>query len=181
MLQTIAVFCASHIGRNPAYQSAAREFGRLIASQGCTLVYGGSNLGYMGTVSTAALDGGARVVGIIPTFFSEEIINSQPRSEVVRVASLQERKSRMLECSDAFVALPGGIGTLDEITEVLSANQLQLCCKPMGLLNIEGYFDPFLQQLHRMTNDGLIRPGTESTLLVDTTPEGLFAQLQSFK
>lgn len=177
MQQTIGVFCASHIGRNPLFQSAAQQMGRLIASQGRTLVYGGSNLGYMGTVSTAALDQGGRVISVIPTIFSEEIINSQPRAETIRVNSMQERKTRMLEMCGAFVALPGGIGTLDEISEVLMSNQLKLCHKPIGLLNIEGYFSHLIELIRHMEQEGLVHPDALSMLFSDDTPEGLLQQL----
>lgn len=180
MKQTIGVFCASHIGRNPLFQSAARQLGRLIASEGRTLVYGGSNLGYMGTVSTAALDQGGRVVSVIPTLFSEEVINSQPRAETIRVNSMQERKSRMLEMCDAFIALPGGIGTLDEISEVLMSNQLRLCRKPIGLLNAEGYYDHFVELIHHMESEDLVYPGALPMLLFDSTPEGLLHQLDEW-
>lgn len=180
MINNIAVFCGSHIGRNPNFQSAAQQLGTLIAQQCRTLVYGGSNLGYMGVVSTAALDGGARVVSVIPTIFSDEVINSQPRAETVRVASMQERKSHMIALCDAFVALPGGIGTLDELTEVLMSNQLGLCCKPVGLLNIDGYFDPFIQQVYNMTDEELFNPATGETLFVDADPQRLLAKLDAF-
>lgn len=181
MLQTIAVFCGSHLGRNPHFQSAAQELGQLIASQGRTLLYGGSDRGYMGSVSTAALDGGARVTGIIPDLFSDDVIYSQPRAEIVLVSSIQERKTRLLDLSDAFIALPGGVGTLDELSEVLMSNQLGLCCKPMGLLNIDGYFDPLLQQMKNMLDEELLCPGTESTILADSTPAGLLAQIDAFR
>lgn len=177
MQQTIGVFCASHIGRNPLFQSAAQQMGRLIASQGRTLVYGGSNLGYMGTVSTAALDQGGRVISVIPTLFSEEIINSQPRAETLRVSSMQERKTRMLDMCDAFIALPGGIGTLDEISEVLMSNQLKLCHKPIGLLNIESFFCHLIELTHHMEQEGLVQPEALSMLYSDDTPAGLLQQL----
>lgn len=181
MYKTIAVFCGSHLGRNPHFQSAAQELGQLIASQGRTLVYGGSDRGYMGTVSTAALDGGARAIGIIPTLFSDDVIYSQPRAEIVLVGSMQERKSRIIDISDAFIALPGGVGTLDELSEVLMSNQLGCCCKPMGLLNIDGYFDPLLQQLRYMLDEGLLGPGTEGAILSDSSPAGLLAQIDAFQ
>ena len=180
MKTSLAVFCASHLGRNPEYAAAAQELGRLMAAQGRTLVYGGSDRGYMGTVSTAALDGGARVIGIIPTLFSDEVINSQPRAETILVSSMQERKSLMMEKCDGFIALPGGIGTLDEVSEVLMTNQLGLSCKPMGLLNVCGFFDPLLQQIQRMIADGLICPGAEGTLLAADTPQALLAQIDAF-
>lgn len=181
MIQNVAVFCGSHLGRNPHFQSAAQQLGRLIASQGRTLVYGGSDRGYMGSVSTAALDGGARVIGVIPTLFSDNVINSQPRAETLLVNTMQERKARMLDLCDGFIALPGGIGTIDEVSEVLMSNQLGICCKPMGLLNVDGYFDPFIQQTKVMLDEGLLCPGTDYTLIVDSTPEGLLQRLDAFR
>lgn len=180
MINTLAVFCGSHIGRNPKFHIAAQQLGQAIATQHRTLVYGGSNLGYMGIVSSAALDAGARVVSVIPTIFSDDVINSQPRAETVIVASMQERKSHMIALCDAFVALPGGIGTLDELTEILMSNQLALCCKPVGILNIDGYFDPFIQQLYNMTDEDLLSPLTRETLFVDADPERLLAKLDAF-
>lgn len=178
--QNICVFCASRIGRNPRYQSAAQQLGQLIAQGGRTLLYGGSNLGYMGVVSSAALEYGGNVVGIIPTFFSESIILSQPVSELVQVDSFAARKELMLSRSDAFIALPGGVGTLDEITEVLAANQLGRIRKPIGLLNVEGYFDPFIAQMAVLQREGLIRPGLEQTIFVDSDPQRLLARIDEF-
>lgn len=180
MRKEIAVFCASHHGRNPHYEVAAKLFGTTLAQQGRTLVYGGSNLGYMGTVSSAVLDAGGYAVGIIPTLFSDEVINSQPRAELIKVSSMAERKQMMIARCDAFVALPGGIGTLDEITEVLVANQLGECCKPMALLNVDGYFNAFLQQLKRITEDDLLRPGAAQTLLVSDNVEKLLQMIDDF-
>ena len=156
----ISVFCGATLPHNKAYIDAARQLGRLIALEGHTLLYGGSNLGLMGVVSGAALAEGGTVVGVIPTLFSEEIILSQPVTQLVRVSSLAERKTYLLAHSDAFIALPGGIGTLDEVTEVMVANQLQHTNKPVVLINLDGYYDPFLQQLKRFQTEGLMRSQT---------------------
>lgn len=156
----ISVFCGATLPHNKAYIDAARQLGRLIALEGHTLLYGGSNLGLMGVVSSAALAEGGTVVGVIPTLFSEEIILSQPVTQLVRVSSLAERKTHLLAHSDAFIALPGGIGTLDEVTEVMVANQLQHTNKPVMLINLDGYYDPFLQQLERFQTEGLMRSQT---------------------
>lgn len=153
----IAVFCGSSRPRNEEYVAAARELGRRIAEAGHTLVYGGSNLGLMGVVSGAALEAGGRVVGIIPTTFSEAIITSQPVSELVRVRSMAERKERIMALCDAFIALPGGIGTIDEVSEVMVANQLGHMNKPMVLLNCGGFYGPFLEQLRLVKDEGLMR------------------------
>lgn len=156
----ISVFCGATLPHNKAYIDAARQLGRLIALEGHTLLYGGSNLGLMGVVSGAALAEGGTVVGVIPTLFSEEIILSQPVTQLVRVSSLAERKTYLLANSDAFIALPGGIGTLDEVTEVMVDNQLQHTNKPVVLINLDGYYDPFLQQLERFQTEGLMRSQT---------------------
>ena len=163
----IAVFCGASLPRSEQITEAARQLGRAIARGGHTLLYGGSNLGLMGAMSGAALQEGGRVVGVIPTFFSDDIIHSQPVSELVRVRTLAERKEYLIAHSDAFVALPGGIGTLDEVLEVMVANQLGLVRdrsganqsqgKPMILLNLGGYYNPFLAQLDAMRAEGLLR------------------------
>ena len=164
----IAVFCGSSLPRNKEIVEAAAVLGRRIAQEGHTLVYGGSNLGLMGVVSGAALEEGGRVVGVIPNLFSDDIIHSQRVTELVRVGSMAERKERILALCDAFIALPGGIGTIDEVSEVMVMNQLQIVDgqrvldgsfrpKPMILLNIDGYFDPFLTQIQRAHDEGLMR------------------------
>lgn len=150
--------------RNEKYVEGARVLGRRIARAGHTLVYGGSNLGLMGVVSGAALEEGGRVVAVIPTLFPEEIIQSQQVSEIIRVKSMAERKERIIAMCDAFVALPGGIGTLDEVFEVAVSNQLRRFSdlasqppKPVVLLNIDGFYDNMLAQLRIMTDEGLLR------------------------
>lgn len=153
----ISVFCGASLPHSEQITEAARQLGRAIARGGHTLLYGGSNLGLMGATSGAALQEGGRVVGVIPTFFSDDIIHSQPVSELVRVRSLAERKEYLIAHSDAFVALPGGIGTLDEVLEVMVANQLHHLGKPMILLNLGGYYNPFLAQLDAMRAEGLLR------------------------
>ena len=153
----ISVFCGASLPHSEQITEAARQLGRAIARGGHTLLYGGSNLGLMGATSGAALQEGGRVVGVIPTFFSDDIIHSQPVSELVRVRTLAERKEYLIAHSDAFVALPGGIGTLDEVLEVMVTNQLHHLGKPMILLNLGGYYNPFLAQLDAMRAEGLLR------------------------
>ena len=176
----ISVFCGATLPSNIHFIQAASQLGTLLASAGHTLLYGGSNLGLMGTVSSAALAGGGHVVGVIPSFFSEEIILSQPVSELVRVASIAERKEYLIAHSDAFIALPGGIGTLDEVFEVLVANQLGQCSKPMGMLNTQGFFNPQIEMLRHMESEGLYNLSNARYLIVDDQPEGLLQMLASF-
>lgn len=182
----IAVFCGSSMPRNKEIVEAAAVLGRRIAQEGHTLVYGGSNLGLMGVVSGAALEEGGRVVGVIPNLFSDDIIHSQRVTELVRVGSMAERKERIMEACDAFVALPGGIGTIDEVSEVMVMNQLQIVDgkrvldgtfrpKPMILLNIDGYFDPFLAQIQRAHDEGLMR--TTAGLVAVSSVEEIFKRL----
>ena len=174
----ISVFCGSSMPHNPEIAVAARDFGRQLALAGHTLLYGGSNLGLMGVVSGAALEAGGHVVGVIPNLFSEDIILSQPVTELVRVASMSERKEYLIAHSDAFVALPGGIGTIDEISEVMVANQLGKVCghaptaKPMILLNINGFYNAFLEQLRHIHDEGLMRT-TGGLVAVDSVQEVL--------
>ena len=156
----ISVFCASSEPHKAEYKEAAIALGTLIARQGHTLVYGGSNLGTMGHISSAALAAGGEVIGVIPTFFSPEIIHSQPVTRLVKVDSMAQRKEYMLHHCDAFVALPGGIGTLDEILEVMVANQLRLIDnKPMVLFNPDGFYDHLLSQIDAMGDNGFFRSG----------------------
>lgn len=182
----IAVFCGSSMPRNKEIVEAAAVLGRRIAQEGHTLVYGGSNLGLMGVVSGAALEEGGRLVGVIPTLFSDDIIHSQRVTELVRVRSMAERKERIMEMCDAFVALPGGIGTIDEVSEVMVMNQLQIVDgkrvldgsfrpKPMILLNIDGYFDPFLDQLRLVKEEGLMR--SDAGLVAVNSVEDIFELL----
>ena len=171
----ISVFCGASLPHSEQITEAARQLGRAIARGGHTLLYGGSNLGLMGATSGAALQEGGRVVGVIPTFFSDDIIHSQPVSELVRVRTLAERKEYLIAHSDAFVALPGGIGTLDEVLEVMVANQLHHLDKPMILLNLGGYYNPFLAQLDAMRAEGLLR--SSAGLVSADSVEEIFLKL----
>lgn len=184
----IAVFCGSSMPHSNEIAAAARELGRRIAQEGHTLVYGGSNLGLMGVVSGAALEAGGSVVGVIPNLFSDDIIHSQTVTELVRVGSMAERKERIMEACDAFVALPGGIGTIDEVSEVMVMNQLQIVdgqrildgtykTKPMILLNNDGYYNPFLEQLRLTKEEGLMR--SDAGLVAAESVEEIFSILSS--
>ncbi len=173
----ISVFCGASRPSNTQYIAAATLLGKSLAQEGHTLLYGGSNLGLMGVVSSAALEEGGHVVGVIPSFFSEEIIQSQPVSELVRVVSMAERKEYLIAHSDAFIALPGGIGTLDEAFEVMVANQLGLSRKPIGLLNTNNFYQPLMQQLQLMEQEGLYRLANADYLVIEAQPDQLLQRL----
>lgn len=180
MRKSICVFCGSHFGNNPDFDKAAEELGRRMAEEGRELIYGGSDCGYMGTVSSAALKAGGRVVGVIPTFFTDAVIASQPVDELIMAETMGERKNIMSERSEAFVALPGGVGTLDEITEMLTANQLGFCIKPIALLNVDGYYDCFLAQMERLLKDGLVNKSTYDSLFAADNVTDLLEMLDSY-
>jgi uncharacterized protein (TIGR00730 family) len=162
-MKTVALFCGSSMPHNKEIVEAAAALARRIAKEGHTLVYGGSNLGLMGVVSSAAMNEGGRVVAVIPTLFPEDVIQSQQVSEIIRVRSMAERKERIIAMCDAFVALPGGIGTLDELFEVAVANQLRRFsgnadkpAKPMIMFDVDGFYSSLLSQLDLMRKEGLL-------------------------
>jgi hypothetical protein len=149
------------MGTRPVYAEAARMLGRALADSGVGLVYGGGSLGLMGEVARATLDHGGRVIGIIPGFLSEREQMLQEADELIVTADMHERKRLMFERSDAFVALPGGIGTLEELVEQLTWAQLGRHTKPIVVANIDGFWDPFLALLAHMRTDAFIRPGLD--------------------
>ena len=143
-MKNLGVFCGSHSGRGEVYRSAAAGFAREVARRGLTIVYGGGNVGLMGVVADAALAAGGRVIGVLPRFLQERELGHAALTELHLVDSMHERKAKMAELSDAFVALPGGLGTLEELFEAWTWMQLGLQHKPCGLLAVGLFFDPLL-------------------------------------
>ena len=164
--QSICVYCGSGSGRAPAYAEAARAFGRILAQSRIGLVYGGGSLGLMGEIARSVIDHGGHVTGIIPGFLSEREHMLLEAQELIVVDDMHQRKQLMFTKSDAFVALPGGLGTLEEFVEQLTWSQLGRHAKPIVLLNVEGFWDPLLMLFDRMGGQGFIRPGLELNLLV---------------
>jgi uncharacterized protein (TIGR00730 family) len=175
--RAICVFCGSSPGVSPLYAEAASAVGREIARRGWTLVYGGGSVGLMGVLADAALETGGRVVGVIPRFLYEWEVGHDELSELEIVDTLTERKVRMGDLSDAFLSLPGGIGTMDELFEALSWAQLGLETKPNGLLNVNGYYDGLIAFLDRATADGFLKPKHHALLHVSTDPQALLDAL----
>jgi hypothetical protein len=163
---SICVYCGSGLGLNPAYAAAARELGQALAHSGIGLVYGGGSLGLMGEVARATLEGGGRVIGIIPAFLTEKEKMMRDVDELIVTDDMHERKRLMFERSDAFVALPGGIGTLEELVEQLTWVQLGRHSKPVIVANIEGFWNPFLSLLRHMKTETFIRPGLDLSFTV---------------
>lgn len=152
----IAVYCGSNFGNNPAFAAAATELGTWMGQSGHNLVYGGSSVGLMGLVSRAVLDAGAKAIGVEPAFFLEQGIPQHEDVELRVVETMSERKAMMIELADAFVALPGGVGTLEEIIEIMSRIHLELGQTDCYLLNVEGYWDDFRAMLQSMSAQGFV-------------------------
>lgn len=166
-LSSVAVFCGSSSGTDPAYAEAARTVGRALADLGTTLVYGGGRVGLMGVVADAALDAGGHVVGVIPRDLHDRELAHTGVSELHVVATMHERKARMSELADAFLALPGGAGTLEEVAEQWTWAQLTLHAKRSGFLDVAGFWTPMRDMLERMVADGFVRPEQQDILRFD--------------
>ncbi len=160
----LCVYCGSSHGENPAYAEAARTLGRMLADNGIGLVYGGGSLGLMGEVAKACLAAGGYVVGVIPEFLVRKEILLENVQELVVTANMHQRKMTMFEKSDGFCALPGGIGTLEELVEMATWLQLGRHVKPIILANIDGYWDPLLELFDHMREQGFFRSSTEVKL-----------------
>jgi uncharacterized protein (TIGR00730 family) len=165
-IRNVCVYCGSGLGKNPSYTAAARALGAELAAHGIGLVYGGGSLGLMGEVARSTLDNGGRVTGIIPGFLTDKEQMMRDADELIVTADMHERKRIMFERSDAFVALPGGVGTLEELVEQLTWVQLGRHTKPVVVANIDGFWNPFLSLLTHMKADTFIRPGLEVSFTV---------------
>lgn len=166
------------MGNRPAFAAAAREVGQFIAQSGQALVYGGAKVGLMGAVADGALAAGGRVIGVLPHFLADKEIAHPGLTELELVESMHERKTRMHELSDAVITLPGGFGTLDEYFEMLTWAQLGLHRKPIGLLNVEGFYDGLLQFADTMAGTGLLRQSNRDMMLAAADVATLFDQLR---
>jgi len=176
-LKWLCVFCGSSTGANPLYAEHAREFARLLVGHGMGLVYGGAGTGLMGILADAVIAAGGETIGVIPHSLVARELAHANLTRLIVTESLAERKTRMLELSDALVTLPGGAGTLDELFEVWTAGQLGLHEKPMALLNSGGYYDPLLAFVDRAVTEGFLASRQRNLLLVENTPQQLISAL----
>ena len=176
-IRRVSVFCGSNVGARPAYAEAARRLGGLFGERGLGLVYGGGNLGLMGVLADAALAAGADVIGVIPEAMEAMGRAHRGLSEQHVVSSMHERKALMADLADAFLALPGGLGTLDELFEAWTWAQLGLHAKPIGLLDVEGFFAPLVAHLDRAVAEGFVREEHRGMLVVEARPERLLERL----
>lgn len=180
VLRRICVFCGSSPGRDPAFMAAARAVGTRLAERGIGVVYGGSRVGLMGAVADAALGAGGEVIGVIPQSLVDRELAHTGLTELRRVGSLHERKAVMAELSDAFIALPGGLGTLEELAEVTSWAQLELHAKPIGLLDVSDYWDLLLAWLDRAVETGFLAPVNRGLLDRSSDLDELLARFEAW-
>ncbi len=166
----VCVFCGSGTGVNPVYAEATRDLAFLLSKNKCSLIYGGGNIGLMGILADEMLKSSAQVIGVIPDFLVQLEVAHSGLSELIIVTSMHERKKRMADLSDIFIALPGGIGTLDELAEILTWKQLGLIDNPIGLLNTNQYFNALIQQWEKMVEDGFLKKGTLESIQISTNP-----------
>lgn len=179
-LKSCCVFCGSSPGGRREYRDNAVELGRELAARRIRLIYGGATVGLMGAVANAALEAGGEVVGVIPTALAAKEVMHEGLTELHVVGSMHERKSMMAELSEGFIALPGGMGTFEELLEMLTWVQLGVHRWPCGLLNVDGYYEPLMAMLDRAVEERFLRPEHRSLLLVDREPGGLLDRLADY-
>ncbi len=175
---SVCVFCGSRPGARPEFLAAARAFGTELAARGLSLVYGGASIGLMGAVADAVLAGGGRAVGVLPVGLERKEIAHRGLSELHVVDSMHARKAKMAELAGAFVALPGGFGTFDELFEILTWAQLGLHQKPVGLLDVEGFWEPLQALAQRAADEGFVAQAQARALVVEASPAALLDRLQ---
>jgi uncharacterized protein (TIGR00730 family) len=180
-LRALAVFCGAKPGAHEVHREALRGLGRAIAGRGITLVFGGGRVGLMGIVADAVLAAGGRAVGVIPRNMVERELAHTGLSELHVVESMHARKALMAEMSDAFIACPGGFGTLDEVFEALTWTQIGLQRKPSGFLDVEGFFGPLAAQLDGMTEAGFIEPAHRAMLCFEPDPVRMIERLAALE
>ena len=185
-MQRICVFCGSNAGHQPIYRAEAEKLGRLLAARGIDLVYGAGNIGLMGAVADACLAAGGTVTGIIPeALMGKEVagraVDHRTLTRIEVVDSMHTRKARMAELADGFIALPGGFGTFEEFCEILTWGQLGFHVKPMGLLNVNGFYDPLLAMFDRAVDDGFLRAENRAMALAATDIEGLLDTMATYR
>ena len=180
-MKSICVYCGANPGTLPIYRESAMRLGQLLAKARVQIVYGGGNVGLMGIIADAALAEGGHVLGVIPESLEKLEVAHRGLTELRIVRSMHERKLMMAEHSQAFIALPGGIGTAEEIFEVFTWSQLGIHLKPCGILNVGGFYDGFIQQIQRMVTDGLLRAEQAEQLIIDDDMERLLKRLMTLQ
>lgn len=180
-MKRICVYCGSNPGKLPAYREAGRLLGNELANRGLGLVYGGASVGVMGAVADGVLEKGGSAIGVIPHFFATKEVAHHSLEELIIVNSMHERKSRMAELSDGFIALPGGWGTFEEIFEMLTWAQLGHHEKPCGLLNVESYYNDLFRFLDKAIEQQFVKEAYRPMIMMDESPAGLLDSFDSYR
>jgi len=179
-MKSIVVFCGSGDGYNEIYREEAYNLGVMLASRGIGIVYGGAKIGQMGAVADGALSEGGKVTGVIPSFLKTKEIAHEGITELITVETMHERKLKMHDLSDGIITLPGGWGTMEELFEMLTWGQLGLHRKPIGLLNVNGYYDALKALCDNMVQEGFLNEFTNAMLLMSSSMENLLAQMEAY-
>jgi uncharacterized protein (TIGR00730 family) len=179
-LKRVSVFCGSRDGIRPSYAQAAEDLGRAFLERGIGLVYGGGGVGMMGRISETVKKGGGEIIGIIPNALLAREVGREDIGELRIVRSMHERKAMMVDISDGFIAIPGGFGTLEEFCEIVTWAQLGLHGRPVGLLNVDSYFDPLIQQFNRAVTEGFAYPENQALILHETNPDRLLDLMEAY-
>lgn len=180
-MKSICVYCGASKGRSPVYEEAARGLGTALAQRGVRLIYGGASVGLMGVVADAAIAAGGEVIGIIPESLQKKELAHPALTELIVTRSMHERKTTMADLADGFVALPGGIGTLEELFEIWTWAQLGFHRKPCGVLNVAGYYDHLLAFLDHAREEALLAPSVRNVLQVADTPDALLERFANWQ
>ncbi len=179
-MNRICVFCGTNPGSRPEYGAAARRLGKVLATEGIELVYGGASVGIMGQLADSVQENGGHVTGIIPQQLVEKEAAHTGIRNLIVVASMHQRKSQMADLSDGFIALPGGIGTLEGFFEILTWGQLGIHAKPSGILNVEGYFDGLTGFLDHAVKEGFLTEAHRNAIIVESSPAALLKRMRAF-
>lgn len=179
-MRSIGIFCGANHGTNPVYREAAAALGQLMGKQSIALVYGGGNVGLMGTIADAVLAEGGKAVGVIPQSLLDREVAHKGLTELHVVQTMHERKAMMAARSDAFIAMPGGFGTFDEICEIITWNQLGIIRKPVAFFNVNGYWDKFLEMVDHTVTEGFVKYDQRENLIVEEDAEVLLQKIRSY-
>ncbi len=180
-MRSVCVFCGSSSGKDTHYLHSAQQLGTTLSRRKITLIYGGASVGIMGALADAVLDGGGQAIGVIPKFLAKKEIRHEGLTELIEVDSMHQRKQKMVELSEGFIAMPGGFGTLEELCEILTWSQLGLVPYPVGILNIRGYFGGLISLFDHMVDQQFLKPQNRDLVLTDDSVEGLLHKMSHYQ
>ncbi len=180
-MKSVCVFCGSSMGKHPIYKKSAHDLGEQIAKEKLSLIYGGGSVGLMGILANAVLEHGGEVIGVIPEFLYNHELGHDGVSELIIVDSMHQRKQKMADLADGFIAMPGGIGTLEELFEIFTWSQLALIKKPVAIFNVNHFYDNIFELLNKMAAEGFIKKETVKSLIFSQNIQELFVMMKDFK